>query len=92
MKRVQMMAAVAVAVFVSALIGGDLVRVRAQQLGYRALAELPDLAPPPAGFEVNLITDRATGYAFSLKDRLDPCGFSIFSDEAGLICAGTPIK
>jgi hypothetical protein len=38
----------------------------------------------PAGFELSFYSGDA-GYIFSIKDRLDPCRYAIFSDEAGFI-------
>jgi hypothetical protein len=43
------------------------------------------------GFKVQLSTDGGT-YTFSMKDTLDPCRFTYFSDQEGVIYAGTPIK
>jgi hypothetical protein len=51
---------------------------------YVALTQLRNLPPTPKGFSVQLYTD-GTGYVVSLKDKLDPCRYAIFSDEAGLL-------
>jgi hypothetical protein len=40
---------------------------------YQPLSRLGDLPPVPAGFELTLYAD-ASGYIFSVKDRLDPAG------------------
>ena len=48
--------------------------------GYRPFNELANLPPTPPGFELRFHTD-GTGYAFSIKDRLDPCRYAVFSDQ-----------
>jgi len=57
---------------------------------FRPLAAFPNIVTPP-GFAVHFATDGAT-YAFSVKDTLDPCAFAYFSDEAGVIYTGQPIR
>ena len=52
---------------------------------------LPNLVATPAGFDVHFATDGAT-YSFSVKDTLDPCLFAYFSDEAGVIYTGQPLR
>ena len=47
---------------------------------YRPLNELMNIPPTPQGFEVQFHTDGNT-YSFSIKDRLDPCRYVVFSDE-----------
>lgn len=37
-------------------------------------------------------TSSPEGYAFLLKDRLDPCSFSFYSNQMGLIYQGRPIR
>jgi hypothetical protein len=54
---------------------------------YRPLEELPNVPPPPPGFELRFQTD-GRRYAFSLKDRLDPCGYAVFSDDEREIYEG----
>lgn len=56
---------------------------------YRPLAELRNLPPTPNGFDVRLYTDGA-GYMLSIKDRLDPCRYGIFSDESTFLYERTP--
>ena len=56
---------------------------------YRALPMLN--VPVPAGWEAHLTTD-GTSYAFSVKDATDPCGFTLFSDERGLIYSGEALR
>lgn len=46
-----------------------------------------DLLP---GFELSM-TASATGWSVSLKDKDDPCAFTAFSNEAGIIFTGYPI-
>jgi hypothetical protein len=57
---------------------------------YATLVELP-VPTPPDGFQVQLSTDAAT-YTFSIKDIRDACHAAVFSDQAGLIYTGTPIR
>jgi len=40
---------------------------------------------------LTLTTDGAT-YAFSLKDKRDACYYAIFSDQAGVIYEGSPLR
>jgi hypothetical protein len=47
---------------------------------YRPLEELTTIPPTPAGFELQFHTDGNT-YSFSIKDRLDPCRYAVFSDQ-----------
>ena len=47
---------------------------------YRTLEELTTIPPTPAGFELQFHTDGAT-YSFSIKDRIDPCRYAVFSDQ-----------
>ena len=56
---------------------------------YRSLSLLNVTAP--AGWDTRLTTDGST-YAFSVKDTTDPCGFTLFSDEMGIIYFGEPIR
>jgi hypothetical protein len=50
---------------------------------YRPLEEL-SVPAPPAGFDLQFHTDGRT-YSFSLKDRLDPCKYVVFSDQDGML-------
>ncbi len=43
------------------------------------------------GFELRLTTDGTT-YALSLTDENDPCRFTLFSDERGVIFQGQPMR
>lgn len=47
---------------------------------YRPLADLMNIPPTPAGFELQFHTDGNT-YSFSIKDRMDPCRYAVFSDQ-----------
>jgi len=47
---------------------------------YRPLEELANIPLTPEGFEVQFHTDGRT-YSFSIKDRLDPCRYVVFSDQ-----------
>ena len=60
-------------------------------LAFRPLQELVNVSPAPAGFTVNLITNRRS-YSFSLKDTRDPCHYSIFSDQDRWIYEATPTQ
>jgi hypothetical protein len=51
-----------------------------QNRRYRPLEELANIPPTPEGFEIQLHTNGST-YSFSIKDRLDPCRYVIFSDQ-----------
>jgi hypothetical protein len=51
---------------------------------YQPLSNLADLPSVPTGFDLTLYADRS-GYMFSVKDRLDPCRFAVFSDQVGLL-------
>jgi hypothetical protein len=56
---------------------------------YVPLEQLANIPAVPPGFDLQLHTDGQT-YAFSLKDRLDPCGYAIFSDQEREIYEGVP--
>jgi hypothetical protein len=56
---------------------------------YAPLAKLPNLPPPPVGFELRFYTD-GNGYIVSLKDSRDPCHYGVFSDEDGRLYEMTP--
>jgi hypothetical protein len=49
---------------------------------YRPLQQLQGLPETPEGFRIQFHTD-GTSYLFSLKDTMDRCQFSIFSDQDG---------
>jgi len=51
---------------------------------YRPLNELGNLPPIPAGFDLQFHTDGQT-YTFSIKDRMDPCHYVVFSDQDGTL-------
>lgn len=51
-----------------------------QNRRYRPLEELANIPPTPQGFELQFYTDGGT-YSFSIKDRLDPCRYVVFSDR-----------
>ena len=46
-----------------------------------------DLLP---GFELHLTTD-GIKYSISLKDKTDPCGFTLYTSDVGIIYTGYPI-
>ena len=56
---------------------------------YVPLSEAPGLDRVPVGFLPRLVFDR-WGYLISLKDFFDPCGFTLFSDERGVIYESHP--
>ena len=47
---------------------------------YRTFEELTNIPPTPQGFELQFHTDGDT-YSFSIKDRMDPCRYVVFSDQ-----------
>ena len=47
---------------------------------YRPLDELANIPPTPQGFELQFHTDGNT-YSVSIKDRMDPCRYVVFSDQ-----------
>ena len=51
-----------------------------QNRRYRPLENLANLPATPQGFELQFHTDGNT-YSFSIKDRLDPCRYVVFSDQ-----------
>ena len=60
--------------------------------GYLPLTTLPGGSPAVAeGFVAHLSVD-AAGYAFSIKDSTDPCGFAFFSDQTGTIYQGEALR
>jgi len=42
------------------------------------------------GFELHLSTD-GTGYSMSLTDKSDPCMFTVYSNDVGIVFTGYPI-
>jgi hypothetical protein len=48
--------------------------------GYRPLEELTNIPATPQGFDLLFHTDGNT-YSFSIKDRMDPCRYAVFSDQ-----------
>lgn len=61
-----------------------------QLKSYYQLEQLP-VKPLPEDYAVQLSTDGAT-YAFSIKDKADPCHGALFSDQDGVIYTGVPIQ
>jgi hypothetical protein len=58
---------------------------------YGTLSQLSGLPDLDAGaFEVKLVSNGGT-YAFSIRDSADPCGFTFFSNEIGVIHTGAPL-
>jgi hypothetical protein len=68
--------------------GGPAV-VPGQRRTYRPLDELGKLPPTPAGFKLQLNTDGST-YTLSVRDTLDACHFTIFSDQEMWVYEATP--
>jgi hypothetical protein len=58
---------------------------------YGRLGELAGLADLPTGFSAQHSADKAS-YLLAVKDVGDPCYFAIFSDHAGLIYVGDPLR
>lgn len=55
-----------------------------------ALIDAVKMADVPFGFVPRLVFERLT-YMVSLKDSLDPCGFSLLSDQDGMIYEARPL-
>jgi hypothetical protein len=64
-------------------------RVQADRGTYAALSELPGFASVPVGFVPRLLFDRWY-YVIKLSDFFDPCGFTLFLDEHGVIYESHP--
>ena len=60
------------------------------QRSYLQLGDLP-VGSAPTETTVQLSTDGET-YAFSIKDNLDACHGAVFSDQAGVIYVGAPLR
>jgi hypothetical protein len=60
-----------------------------KQGAYLPLDEASGIASVPVGFLPRLFFDR-WGYLVSLKDFFDPCGFTLFSDDRGVIYESHP--
>lgn len=58
--------------------------------GYAQFSELAGLGGVPAGF---VLQHAAAGnsYLFSLKDQQDPCGYTLYSDHAGVTYEAAPL-
>jgi hypothetical protein len=50
------------------------------------------VSEPLPGWDVRLVAGRDSGYALSLRDRRDPCGFGYLSDETGFIAETRPVR
>lgn len=64
-------------------------RLQRERGTYVALVDAVSRAGVPFGFVRRLVFDRWS-YIVSLKDTLDPCGFSLFSDQDGVIYEAPP--
>ncbi len=60
---------------------------------YRNFRDLTTSGLPtrPAGFLTQLTVEGST-YALLLKDMMDPCRYTLFSDQDGLIYLGSPLQ
>lgn len=60
---------------------------------YQNFRELTNvgLPPRPYGFLTQLTVEGST-YALLLKDTADPCRYTLFSDQEGLIYVGSPLQ
>jgi hypothetical protein len=56
-----------------------------------ARATLQRVSAPPDGFVARVTVDQ-NGYALSIKDSMDPCGFAYFSDQDGTIYSAEVIR
>jgi hypothetical protein len=77
--------------FAALALARDVNTMEAMTAVYQPLANLALNRPTPDGFRLQLTTD-GTGYAFSVKDTLDPCVFAYFSDQSGVILVGRAIQ
>ena len=64
----------------------------AMNRAYLNFRELADRGLPsrPAGFQTQL-TVESSAYALVVKDSVDPCRYTLFSDQDGLIYVGSPL-
>ena len=60
---------------------------------YQNFRELTDsgLPPRPYGFLLQLTVEGST-YALLLRDAADPCRYTLFSSQDGLIFVGSPLQ
>ena len=60
---------------------------------YRSFAELTasGLSSRLSGFVTQLTVDGST-YAVLLRDAVDPCRYTLFSDQDGVIYVGSPLQ
>jgi len=65
----------------------------AMNQAYRNFRELTTsgLPPRPAGFLTQLTVEGST-YALLLRDTIDPCRYTLFTDQDGLIYVGSPLQ
>ena len=68
-------------------------RAFAVNRSYQTFRELTDLGlpPRPSGFATQLTVEAST-YVLLLKDTADPCRYTLFSDQEGLIYVGSPLQ
>jgi hypothetical protein len=64
---------------------------KTQTGAYQPLENLSRVTVVAPGFVPHLAVD-ASGYAFSIKDSMDPCGFGFFSDQNGTIYQGEALR
>ena len=58
---------------------------------YLALTEIGNARTAPFGFVPRIVVDRWS-YIVSLKDLFDSCGFTLFTDEHGVIYESHPVQ
>jgi hypothetical protein len=65
----------------------------AMNRAYRTFRDLTASGLPsrPAGFLTQLTVEGST-YALLLRDTVDPCRYTLFSDQEGLIYVGSPLR
>jgi hypothetical protein len=65
----------------------------ARNRAYQNFRELTASGLPsrPSGFVTQLTVEGST-YALVIKDSVDPCGYTLFSDQAGVIYVGSPLQ
>ena len=58
---------------------------------FRPLAELKGIPATPDGFQLQLLTD-GESYSFFIRDGVDPCYYTIFSDQDRDLYEATPTR
>ncbi|MGE5244077.1 MAG: hypothetical protein ACM3SQ_07610 [Betaproteobacteria bacterium] len=60
---------------------------------YKPLDKLLNVPPAPRGFELRFYLDESgQSYLFSIRDTLDACRYTVFSDQDGRVYAASPLR